>query len=219
MFVTHTFFLPVRFEPHKIEILFLPEVADELLSDLPQTPTKLYPTLPTMVVLRNGKNTTAAIKPTKPTKPQRTCVCDGLCYKKKQLVIDGTIWTDVDHYVGASWFYVPDSPQHMEYYNIIKTADGPNKIKLLVYQDKGGKYSKDWVINTETGKRKVNEVVKLYKHLQQREDWRYVHYEFLNKAYDAQFQNLCKKCQDDVKRNREFCQKISSSVNPVYICA
>ena len=169
-----------------------------------------------MVLLRNGKKTTTAIKT---AKPQRTGVCDGECYKKKQLVIDGTTWLNVEHYECASWFYIPDSPEHMEYYNIIKTADGPNKVKMLVYQDKGGRYSKDWVINKETDKRTVNDVVKLYKHLEQRKDWRYVCNEIWKKADEANFQLLCKKCQDSVKRNREFCQKISNSVNPVYICA
>ena len=167
-----------------------------------------------MVVLRNGKITTAPIKT---AKSQRTDVCDGGCYKTKELVIDGTTWLNVKHYVRASWYYLPDSPQHMEYYNIIKSADGPNKVKMLVYQEKGGKYTKDWVINKETDKRNINEVVELYKHLEVREDWKYICNKFWEKADEAQFQILCKICQDNIKRNRHDWQKINSDINPIYV--
>lgn len=173
-----------------------------------------------MPILRNGKNT-ATVKVAKPRQQSR--VCDGECYKKYKFVIDGTTWNDADHYVRASMFYIPDSPQHMEYYNIIQNADGPNKIKLLVYQDKGGRYTKDWVINKETDKRNVNDVIETYKHLEVRKDWRYVHGELWNKANGVKIQNSCKKCQESWKRQNErhyeFWQKYKNDFKPLFIYA
>ena len=150
-----------------------------------------------MPILRNGKNT-ANVKIAKPL--QQSPTCDGKCYKKDKFVIDGITWFDFSHYFGASRFYIPSSPQHMEYYNIIQNADGPNKIDMLVYQQKGGKYTKNWVINKENDKRYINDVIETYKHLQTREDWSVVYNHFLKKAYDVMFQNSCKQCKDSLKR-------------------
>ena len=151
-----------------------------------------------MAILRNGKNTTAPIKA---AKSQRTGACDGKCKKLTgPLVIDGLTWIDQDHYFYANMFYIPDSPKHMEYFNIIHSADGPTKVKLLALQEKGARNTKTWAINNMTDARLLNDVIELYKDLEVRKDWRIVCDLVVRKANAIYFQTMCSGCQNNLKR-------------------
>ena len=112
--------------------------------------------------------------------------------KNQKLVIDGVTWLCVEHYYQANKFYIPESPQHMEYYNIIYTADSPAKMAMLGRQKKGTRFSNNWVVNKKTDNRTVNDVIDFYKHLEMRKDWNDVRVEVMKKAITIKFQENAK---------------------------
>ena len=112
--------------------------------------------------------------------------------KSQKLVIDGLTWLCVEHYFQAAKFYIPDSPQHMEYFNIIHSADSPAKMAMLGRQKKGSRFSTKWVVNKKTDQRTVNDVIDLYKHLEMRKDWNEARIEVMKKAVSVKFQDNSK---------------------------
>ena len=112
--------------------------------------------------------------------------------KNQKLVIDGLTWLCVEHYYQAKKFYIPDSPHHMEYYNIIYNADSPAKMAMLGRQKKGTRFSNNWVVNKKTDNRTVNDVIDLYKHLEMRKDWDDIRIEVMKKAITIKFQENAK---------------------------
>lgn len=87
------------------------------------------------------------------------------------ITIDNVTWRTVEQYFQAQKFYKPESARHMEYYNIIHSADAPTKVFMLGRQKKKGGYAAKWCVNKNTDPRYVNNVIDEYKDLEIREDW------------------------------------------------
>lgn len=92
-------------------------------------------------------------------------------FYKHKLNINGVEWSCVEHYFQAEKFHIPDSPRHMEYYNIIRLADSPTKIFMLGRQKKKGLNASKWVVNKKHDTRLVNDVIGMYQDLQPVSDW------------------------------------------------
>ena len=93
---------------------------------------------------------------------------------KECIIIDDELWINTEQYFQANKFYIPDSPQHMEYYNVIKSTDSPMKAVCLGRQKLSGRFAGNWVVNRATDKRTLGEAIEQYKHLSIRPDWEQV---------------------------------------------
>lgn len=92
--------------------------------------------------------------------------------EKNPLVIKGEKWTNTEQYFQAMKFRGDQAtPKMLEYSNIIKNADSPQKIKLLGTQRKNMRFGKKWKVNKKTDNRLINDVVDEYKDLKMRTDW------------------------------------------------
>lgn len=85
--------------------------------------------------------------------------------------VNGYRYSSMEQYSNAQKFYIPDSPEHMEYFDIIRSADSPTKILMLGQQKCKGGYCSKWVVNKRYDLRTVNDVIRQYKHLKIRSDW------------------------------------------------
>lgn len=104
-------------------------------------------------------------------------------YTKNPINIDNHFWLNVEHYFQAQKFV-----HEPEYYQIIQTCDSPQKFKNLGCQKKT-QYSAKWVVNKQSDKRLLNDIVDQYKHLKIREDWDTIRDSIMKKALLAKFTN------------------------------
>jgi predicted NAD-dependent protein-ADP-ribosyltransferase YbiA (DUF1768 family) len=80
-------------------------------------------------------------------------------------------WSSSEQLFQAMKFYIPESPLHMEYFDIISQADSPMKVFALGLQKKQSGYGSKWVINKNSYKSNLNEVIHKYKDVTIRKDW------------------------------------------------
>ena len=106
---------------------------------------------------------------------------------KSNISIQGKTWINVEQYFQAMKFYVPDSPEHMEYFNIIQSSDSPMKCMTLGRQKVRGGYAGKWLVNKTSDKRSLNEVIEKYKNLKIRDDWNSVRDDVMYDALVAKF--------------------------------
>ena len=104
-----------------------------------------------------------------------------------KLRIDGLDWISTEHYFQAQKFYIPDSPRHMEYYNIIHKADSPMKVTILGRQKCRGGYAAKWVVAKSSDERTLNDVIREYADVQIRSDWDTVRDDVMMTALMAKF--------------------------------
>jgi ribA/ribD-fused uncharacterized protein len=93
-------------------------------------------------------------------------------FYKYPFMFNNEKWLFSEGYFQAMKFRGPyASPKSIEYSNIIREADSPNKIYLLGKQKKGGLYKSKYIVNKLTDRRTINSVIDLYKDVKIRPDW------------------------------------------------
>lgn len=111
----------------------------------------------------------------------------GASKKGWTLSIDGIDWLNVEQYFQAQKFNVPESPRHMEYFNVIANTDSPMKTSVLGRQKVQKGYAGNWVVQKGTDDRTLNEVIQTYPDVRLREDWDVVKDEIMYKAVNVKF--------------------------------
>jgi ribA/ribD-fused uncharacterized protein len=106
---------------------------------------------------------------------------------KHPFELDGKVWASAEQYFQAQKYYIPNSPRHMEYFNIIYNADSPTKVFMLGRQQCKGGYAAKWVVNKKTDTRLVNDVIRMYKDLQIVDDWSTLRFIMMKRALFAKF--------------------------------
>ena len=109
-------------------------------------------------------------------------------FYKHPLNINGREWSSVEHFYQASKFYIPQSLRHMEYYNLIHSADSPTKVFMLGTQKKKYGYAVKWTVNKKD-KRTINSVIDLYNDIHIRDDWEDVKLSIMKQALTEKFKN------------------------------
>jgi len=106
-------------------------------------------------------------------------------YTSKPITIQGETWTNTEQYFQAMKFR-DGTPRGLEYSNIIKNADSPQKVKSLRTQ-KTHMYGGKWMINKKTDHRILNDVIKEYSDLKMRPDWEDVKVQVMIRALLGKF--------------------------------
>lgn len=122
---------------------------------------------------------------------------------KIPLIIENESWYNTEQYFQAQKFN-KNSKEYLEYYNIIKNADSPAKVKMLGIQKPNTFRGSKWVVNKKTDKRLVNDMINKYKHLTIRDDWESVKVKIMVKALlykFNQYSELKKILINDIKDN------------------
>lgn len=108
--------------------------------------------------------------------------------EKTPLIIDDEKWYNTEQYFQAMKFRGKKaSTRSIEYSNIIKNADSPMKVKLLGTQKTIGGYGAKWKINKNSDNRLVNDIVKEYKDIKIRNDWKIASISCMIKAVYCKF--------------------------------
>jgi predicted NAD-dependent protein-ADP-ribosyltransferase YbiA (DUF1768 family) len=93
-------------------------------------------------------------------------------YKISNLIINDEKWIDTESYFQAMKFRGDkETPRSIEYSNLIKIADSPMKVKMLGTQKKNTFRGTKWVLNKQTDRRNVNQLIDEYKDIKIRPDW------------------------------------------------
>jgi predicted NAD-dependent protein-ADP-ribosyltransferase YbiA (DUF1768 family) len=111
------------------------------------------------------------------------------------LDIDDAKWYNVEHYFQAQKFNVADSKEHLEYYDLLKSADSPVKVFALARQQRLYGFGANWYVNNkDTTKVTVNDVVDKYKRIRMRSDWDAVKLTCMLTALRAKFEQNPRLC-------------------------
>ena len=96
-------------------------------------------------------------------------------------------WLNAEQYYQAMKFYLPNSPEHMEYFELIHKTDSPMKAFALGCQKKQNGVRGQWFINKKTCKESLNNVINKYKHLKPRDDWDLIKMSIMTDVLSAKF--------------------------------